>query len=306
MPMTVVSLLEIFTLVISYKVKNNQDCSQPSAIELINGPIHWAVIEFVDQISGHFNITAFQIKFARWINEECGAVIDCQLSRPLTSNNIVVNFRQNATNANTVVLLVFKDHCLPIDSKNMMPIDIIIAVIRSREHLLSSLAHSDLKSVYSNCTENAWPAQDNSIEMQTSRPESVNVSRTIGISRSKLAIMSKIRLAAEDPLVTLSSSDSMVKGSDTFDTASAVSSAISRSSVSMLQLCRQMIEIKISSMRNFNCIKSLPKPDMIIIVGHWNARVGRVRCRCDDLNNWQIWHRRPMCQWGMSSLCRKA
>lgn len=119
---------------------------------MINGPIHWAVIEFVDQISGirikssplwlsegvhflrvfligfgfaiaswwlfsgHFNITAFQIKFARWINEECGAVIDCQLSRPLTSNNIVVNFRQNATNANTVVLLVFKDHCLPIDS----------------------------------------------------------------------------------------------------------------------------------------------------------------------------------------------
>lgn len=46
--------------------------------------------------------------------------------------------------------------------ENMMPIDIIIAVIRSREHLLSSLAHSDLKSVYSNCTENAWPAQDNS------------------------------------------------------------------------------------------------------------------------------------------------
>lgn len=57
-------------------------------------------------------------------------------------------------------------------------------------------------------------------------------------------------------------------------------------------------------LRNFNCsTTSLPRNDMVLIGGEWNARVGHY----DEFDKWQIWHRGPVSQWRMlSSFCRRA
>ncbi|VDN52231.1 unnamed protein product [Dracunculus medinensis] len=114
------------------------------------------------------------------------------------------------------------------------------------------------------------------------------------VNGSKPAIMSKIRVAAGVPPVTLSPSDSMVKGSNTLDAASASPDAHdTRCSDQRYWLyhCgasnnsgRNGVAIVISDKADDRdkdkfyaelqlLTKSLPKHDMIIIGGDWNARV---------------------------------
>ncbi|VDN59102.1 unnamed protein product [Dracunculus medinensis] len=108
--------------------------------------------------------------------------------------------------------------------------------------------------------------------------------------------MSKIRVAAGDPPVTLSPNDCMVKGSDTLDTASASPGAHDTSSpvvhaisiqsglkvipsISVISVYTPTLSANDRDKDKFYAelqllTKSLSKYDMIIIGGDWNARVG--------------------------------
>ncbi|VDM38726.1 unnamed protein product [Toxocara canis] len=108
----------------------------------------WVVLEFSRCLPREaLNTSAIQANMARWMNEECATAIKCCLKAPLQQHNIIVGEQRCSQQEKFITLLAVKEYQLPPRIGNVISARLLGAVIRSREHLLSILVQSDLKSI---------------------------------------------------------------------------------------------------------------------------------------------------------------
>uniref|UniRef100_A0A0M3HSX1 Transmembrane protein n=1 Tax=Ascaris lumbricoides TaxID=6252 RepID=A0A0M3HSX1_ASCLU len=105
----------------------------------------WLVVELSSCPSA--NASAIQVSVARWMNEECATAIKCCLKATLQQSNVIVGEQYCSQRENFINLLAVKERDFPPGKGNTISSQLLGAVIRSREHLLSTLLHSDLKSI---------------------------------------------------------------------------------------------------------------------------------------------------------------
>uniref|UniRef100_A0A915ATR9 Uncharacterized protein n=1 Tax=Parascaris univalens TaxID=6257 RepID=A0A915ATR9_PARUN len=105
----------------------------------------WLVIELSNCPSA--DASAIQVNVARWMNEECATAIKCCLNATLQQNNVIVGEQYCSQQENFINLLAVKEGDFPPGKGNTINSQLLGAVIHSREHLLSTLLHSDLKSI---------------------------------------------------------------------------------------------------------------------------------------------------------------
>lgn len=121
--------------------------------------INWVQVELIncpnEQEIKTFDDTLLRKKIASWINEECASVLDCLkigITKRITENDVIIGGSIDCTplGGQLKINVIGKDNFLT--KENIIPSEILVQILQSREHLLSYIIGIDVMSIstYSN------------------------------------------------------------------------------------------------------------------------------------------------------------
>ncbi|RCN40094.1 hypothetical protein ANCCAN_13976 [Ancylostoma caninum] len=91
-----------------------------------------------------FNDTTIRKRIANWINEECGASLNCGLKEQLDKDHVVIGHFECEEEKNELRLVALLNGSQGLTQDNVLPAHLLGLVLQSREHLLSFLLHSEI------------------------------------------------------------------------------------------------------------------------------------------------------------------
>ncbi|KAK6745057.1 hypothetical protein RB195_011642 [Necator americanus] len=91
-----------------------------------------------------FNDTTLRKRIANWINEECGASLNCGLKGQLSKDQVIIGHFECETDKNELRLVALLNESQGLRPENVLPAHLLGLVLQSREHLLSFLLHSEI------------------------------------------------------------------------------------------------------------------------------------------------------------------
>ncbi|EYC26875.1 hypothetical protein Y032_0009g403 [Ancylostoma ceylanicum] len=119
------------------------DCAQCWDTVAATESLDWITVSLME-CPLRFNDTTIRKRIANWINEECGASLNCGLRGQLGKNHVVVGHFECETEKNELRLVALLNDSQGLTQDNVLPAHLLGLVLQSREHLLSFLLHSEI------------------------------------------------------------------------------------------------------------------------------------------------------------------
>ncbi|CAJ0597007.1 unnamed protein product [Cylicocyclus nassatus] len=119
------------------------ECSQCWNTVAATESLDWITVSLME-CPLRFNDTILRKRIANWINEECGASLNCGLKSQLGMDQVVIGHYECDHDRNELRLVAILNESMGLHQSNVLPAHLLGLVLQSREHLLSFLLHSEI------------------------------------------------------------------------------------------------------------------------------------------------------------------